>query len=167
MGNRRANCLPIWGRASRICVGRLKAAGENEGDRETVVQSISRLLGKRADSQFRAKREAEEKTEPIETGKPSVSGDRSQAYYYHLAEAFAGVAEGLQHAHAKGVIHRDIKPSNLILDGDGRLRILDFGLARLEGFFRTAEYRRLPIDQDARYQILNSEITFSQLSRGD
>ncbi len=54
-------------------------------------------------------------------------------YFQTLAEAFADVADGLQHAHANKVIHRDIKPSNLIMDRDGRLRILDFGLARLEG----------------------------------
>jgi len=51
----------------------------------------------------------------------------------NLASAFAGVAEGLQHAHDKHVVHRDIKPSNLILDKSGKLRILDFGLARFEG----------------------------------
>ena len=50
-----------------------------------------------------------------------------------VAEAFAGVAEGLQFAHQLGVTHRDLKPSNLILDAKGRLRILDFGLAHLEG----------------------------------
>ena len=55
------------------------------------------------------------------------------AYFHNMAKAFADVADGLQHAHSKGVIHRDIKPSNLILDDQGRLRILDFGLARLEG----------------------------------
>ncbi len=55
------------------------------------------------------------------------------AYFGNIARAFANVADGLQHAHSKGVIHRDIKPSNLILDHEGRLRILDFGLARLEG----------------------------------
>ncbi len=55
-----------------------------------------------------------------------------QDFFIRLAAAFADVAEGLQHAHSRRIIHRDIKPSNLILDGEGRLRILDFGLARLE-----------------------------------
>jgi serine/threonine protein kinase len=69
-------------------------------------------------------------------------GKRSERpFYLHLAKAFADVADGLQHAHSRGVIHRDIKPSNLILDAgsrqggsfEGKLRVLDFGLARLEG----------------------------------
>ena len=56
-----------------------------------------------------------------------------QELYLRVARAFAGVAEGLQHAHEHKVIHRDLKPSNLILERGGRLKILDFGLAHLEG----------------------------------
>jgi tetratricopeptide (TPR) repeat protein len=41
------------------------------------------------------------------------------------------LAEGLAAAHAEGVVHRDLKPGNLMLTPDGRLKILDFGLARL------------------------------------
>jgi DUF1680 family protein len=74
------------------------------------------------------------KTKDAEPEAETVFGKKdSLAYYSNIADAFADVADGLQHAHSKGVTHRDIKPSNLILDQDGRLRIPDFGLARLEG----------------------------------
>ena len=43
----------------------------------------------------------------------------------------AGIAAGLAHAHARGVIHRDLKPANVLFDDEGRPKIADFGIARM------------------------------------
>jgi serine/threonine protein kinase len=47
-------------------------------------------------------------------------------------ELIVSVCEALQYAHGEGVVHRDIKPANVLVDTKGRVKVADFGLARMD-----------------------------------
>jgi serine/threonine protein kinase len=47
-------------------------------------------------------------------------------------ELIVSICEALQYAHSEGVVHRDIKPANVLVDTKGRVKVADFGLARVD-----------------------------------
>ena len=61
----------------------------------------------------------------------SLLAEKNRFTYDEIADLIAQIGEALDYAHRKGIIHRDIKPANIILTTDGKVKITDFGIAKV------------------------------------
>ncbi|HEY3363837.1 MAG TPA: serine/threonine-protein kinase [Symbiobacteriaceae bacterium] len=93
--------------------------------------AISRLIAAREDGQYPYLAleyiEGDQLARVLDSGPPAV--DVVADYARQLADLLA-------YCHSQGVIHRDLKPSNIIVGQDGRLHVIDFGIASVQGMPR-------------------------------
>ncbi|HEY7111953.1 MAG TPA: protein kinase, partial [Thermoanaerobaculia bacterium] len=61
----------------------------------------------------------------------SLLAEKTRFGYEQIADIIAQVAEAIDYAHRKGIIHRDIKPANIIITLDNKVKIMDFGIAKI------------------------------------
>ena len=66
------------------------------------------------------------------SGARTITGycDHAKLTRNEKVQLFYDVCDAVQEAHRRGVVHRDLKPGNLLVDEDGKAKVIDFGVAR-------------------------------------
>jgi serine/threonine protein kinase len=114
----------IEGRSLDKIISDLRTHLTNKAEPETSIAIEGLVCGEQTEMK------ETEKTGTKSSIALSLTGS-GQRHYDSIAGLIADVADALDYAHNKGIIHRDVKPSNLMLGNDGRLSLMDFGVARM------------------------------------
>jgi Tol biopolymer transport system component len=138
-------------------MGEVYKAKDSKLDRDVAVKVLPESLSRDADMLARFEREAKAVAalnhpnilsihdfgnqdgvsyavmELLEGGNLRSRLDGGALPQRRAVEIAVQIARGLAAAHEKGIIHRDLKPENVFLTSDGRVKILDFGLAKVVG----------------------------------
>ena len=120
----RAVCMPYFGGASLSAV--LRAVWD-ESPQPTRGAAPAAALEVVQSPKWEPK--GNSGTAPAQAEPNPLAWLRSTDYYRAAAQIVAQLADGLNHAHERGIYHRDIKPSNILLAADGTPMLLDFNLA--------------------------------------
>jgi serine/threonine protein kinase/Tfp pilus assembly protein PilF len=137
----RAVCMPYLGGASLSAVlARLWTDSPRPTSGEQFVRALEAVEAPRLGSLGNGD-DAEEPEPHREGTRPPLrltgtdraiplAAFRAMSYEHAVAWIVAQLAEGLQHAHQRGILHRDIKPSNILISAEGQPLLLDFNLAQ-------------------------------------
>jgi eukaryotic-like serine/threonine-protein kinase len=134
----RAVCMPFFGGASLSRVlGAIWVETTQPTSGAQLVRALRSVQAPSLADLARSRAEASKPTEEI--GVPPAPATlpspaplarlESSSYIHATAWIGACLADGLHHAHQRGILHRDIKPSNILLGADGQPLLLDFNLS--------------------------------------
>ena len=137
-------------------MGEVYLAKDTKLDREVAIKTLPAHLGQDPDRLVRFQREAKVLASLNHPGIGSIYGlEEHNGHQYLILEYIEGktladrlrqgpipldeslalanqIAEALEVAHEKGVVHRDLKPGNVMIHIEGKVKVLDFGLARVD-----------------------------------
>ncbi len=130
----RAVCMPYFGGATLSSIMENLWAKTGPPTRGCQLVEALEAVGSAAPKDTSEDSGGGERLEPPTPDPPAESQTtltilRSLGYYRAVAWIAAQLAEGLHHAHQRGILHRDVKPSNILISSEGQPLLLDFNVA--------------------------------------